>query len=75
MPAVGLPRATPVTFTLAPDLIRTPAGGGLDAAYTTSVRPAPLAVWSVRQAAAATAGTCWSCRSATASCPATCWPT
>ena len=51
VPAVGLPRATPVTFTLATDLIRTTAGGQLAHPYVTHVRPAPLAVKSVRQSA------------------------
>ncbi len=52
VPAVGLPRATPVTFTLAADLLRTAAGAALAQPCVTRVRPAPLAVRSVRQSAA-----------------------
>jgi uncharacterized protein YfaS (alpha-2-macroglobulin family) len=51
VPAVALPRATPVTFTLAADLIRTTTGGQLGQPCVTRIRPAPLAVRSARQSA------------------------
>ena len=51
VPAVALPRATAVTFTLANDLIRTTTGAQLDHPVVTRVRSAPLAVKSVRQSA------------------------
>ena len=51
VPAVALPRATPVTFTLATDLIRTGTGAQLDHPCVTRLRPAPLMVKSVRQSA------------------------
>ncbi len=51
IPAVGLPRATPVTFTLATDLLRTGTGARLARPFVARVRPSPLAVSSVRQSA------------------------
>jgi uncharacterized protein YfaS (alpha-2-macroglobulin family) len=51
LPAVGLPRATPVTFTLATDLIRTGTGAQLAQPCVVRLRPEPLVVKSVRQAA------------------------
>ncbi len=51
VPAVALPRATPVTFTLATDLLRTTTGAQLDHAVTTRLRSAPLTVKSARQSA------------------------
>ncbi len=51
VPAVGLPRATPVTFTLAADLLRTGTGARLAEAVVTRVDSSPLAVRWVRQSA------------------------
>ncbi len=51
VPAVDLPRATPVTFTLATDLLRSSTGARLDSAYVTSVHGTPLLVKSIQQSA------------------------
>jgi uncharacterized protein YfaS (alpha-2-macroglobulin family) len=50
-PATGLPRATPVTFALATDLLRTGSGAALKDPYVTSVHCTPLAIDSITQAA------------------------
>jgi uncharacterized protein YfaS (alpha-2-macroglobulin family) len=51
IPALDLPRATPVTFTLASDLLRSSSGASLAGPYVTSVRSLPLLVKSVKQSA------------------------
>ncbi len=51
VPAVGLPRATAVTFTLAGDLLRTGTGARLAEPVVTRVDSDPLAVKWVRQSA------------------------
>ena len=50
-PATALPRAVPVTFTLATDLLRTATGASLKQPFVARVRPAPLAVVAARQSA------------------------
>ncbi|MDB5300848.1 MAG: alpha-2-macroglobulin domain protein, partial [Phycisphaerales bacterium] len=50
-PDAALPRATPITVTLAPETLHTPDGFRLPRAYVTSLRTPALGVVSVRQAA------------------------
>jgi len=51
VPSSDLPRATPVTFTLATDLLRTGTGAAMKQPYVTCVNSMPLEVQAVHQSA------------------------